>query len=195
MSCNNICELPKHPNNICESSNSICDAICDKNKGYKLKKNVATIKFNDKTVTTNKVSTMVYNPLIMLNGDYDCRCRKFMKGSRCCHCHYYYSKFTIYNNNEYFLHNTKVNIRLSSGPQYIMGTLKINDISIDDTKPIVIESIAPYEVVTISFYCVSEIINEQIYPFIEEIEVNSSFIGFNNIPKYFHAKKDMNIDC
>lgn len=184
--CGPVCEPPY--DNTC---NPICKPTCEKNKGYTVLKNMATIKYNNETTSTNETATIVYHPDLIIMCCYHCKCCKFMRGCCFCHCHYYCSKFTIYNPNEFSVYNTTINIDISPGLQYMKGTLKINNKYIDDTKPIFIDKIAPNEIVIISFISCCQIIDNQFNTFTQQLKINCCFLGFNNTPKYFNTQKYM----
>ena len=200
---NNLCNDPCYDPCCDPCCNPCCNQFCDpscspcipkkkENNGYDIIKNTANITLNNnQVISTNQTSTMVYNPSLTILGCYDCCCRKFIKCGCLHHCHYYYSEFTICNENEFFLHNAVIHIGTSSGLQYMKNTLKINNQKADDTKTIILEKIGPHEVVTISFCSCAEIINNCSPTFIEEFKFNCSYLGFSNIPKYFNEKKYM----
>ena len=209
-SINNLCNNPcydSYYNPCCTTScNQFCDPFYDhcfnpchpqdkNHKGYDIIKNTANISFNNnQVIDTNQISTIVYNPSVTILSCYDCCCRKFNKCGHLHHCLYYYSEFTICNDNEFFLQNIVIHIGTSIDLKYIKNTLKINNQIIDDTNTIGIEKIAPHEVVTISFFSYAEIVDNCIPNFREELKFNCSYLGFSNIPKYFTEKKYMIIN-
>ena len=168
---------------------NICRPNCKNKRCFKVKKNIATIQCDGKSVNTNKVSVILYTPSIKIDSCYNYRCCKFIRKGYFYHLHFYYSKFIIYNENDFFLHNTTINVGLSNGINYVKGTLKINDKNVDDTIPIVIERMSPHEVLTISFITFSSVLNSDINRFVEKVKISSCFLGFSIIPKYFNSAK------